>query len=230
MLTYTHITIAALNDLDSMGCKIQNAFLSADNLEKHWLQAGPKFRAEQGNTFIVVRALYGLKSASAVFRSIMAKKLDEIGFKLSPADPDVWLKPAVKQNGDKYSEYVMCYVDDMLAISINTAIVLESFKSEKIKFKHVEIAEPEMYLGAKLQRKTINGTEVWTITSVDYIKAAIQTIRGSIKGTRWKMLSAKTPMSSSFVLELDSTPELEANDVTLYQEMIGMLRWATELG
>ena len=58
---------AALNGLDVQGCDVQNAFLSAKNLEKHWIKAGPEFGAEQGKIFIVVRALYGLKSASAAF-------------------------------------------------------------------------------------------------------------------------------------------------------------------
>ena len=49
-------------------------------------------------------------------------------------------------------------------------------KSEKIKFKNDKIAEPDMYLGARLQKKKINGKDAWTITSVDYIKAAIDTI------------------------------------------------------
>ena len=66
-----------------MGTDVQNAFLSADNLEKHWIRAGPEFGAEQGKVFIVVRALYGLKSASVAFRYFMANKLDEIGFKYS---------------------------------------------------------------------------------------------------------------------------------------------------
>ena len=52
---------ADLNDLDVIVEDLQNAFLSADNLEKHWIIAGPKFGAEQGKVFIVVRALYGLK-------------------------------------------------------------------------------------------------------------------------------------------------------------------------
>ena len=46
----------------------------------------------------------------------MAKRLDGIGFKSCHADPDVWLRPAVKPNGDEYYEYVLCYVDDILAI------------------------------------------------------------------------------------------------------------------
>ena len=85
------LLIAALNDLEVLGADIQNAFLSAPNLEKIWMKAGPEFGPEQGKTFIVVRALYGLKSASAAFRAFMAEKLDLIGFKSSVADPDVWL-------------------------------------------------------------------------------------------------------------------------------------------
>ena len=86
----------AFNDLDVMGADMQNEFLSADNIEKHWIRAGPKFGAEQGKLFIVVIALYGLKSSSAASRSFMANKLDEIGFKSSPADTDVCVRPAIK--------------------------------------------------------------------------------------------------------------------------------------
>ena len=77
---------------------VQNAFLSADNLEKNWIRAGPKFGSEQGKVFIVIRAMYVLKTASADFISFMAKKLDEIGFKSRPADPNVWLRPTIKPN------------------------------------------------------------------------------------------------------------------------------------
>ena len=52
---------AALNDLDVMGADIQNALLSAENLENHWIRSAPEFGAEHGNVFNVVRALYGLK-------------------------------------------------------------------------------------------------------------------------------------------------------------------------
>ena len=88
--------VAALNDLEIMGEDIQNAFLSAPNLENHWIKAGSKFDAEQGKTFLVVRALYGLKSASAAFRYFMAKELDKISFKSCVADPDVWMRPEVR--------------------------------------------------------------------------------------------------------------------------------------
>ena len=102
-----------------MGADAQNAFLSADNIENHWIRAGPKFGAEQGGVIIVIKALYELKYASAAFRSFMTKKLDEIGFKSSPADPYVLLRPAIKPDREEYYEYVMVYVEYILAISIN---------------------------------------------------------------------------------------------------------------
>eukprot|EP00978_Attheya_sp_CCMP212_P004832 scaffold10628_cov48-Attheya_sp.AAC.3 len=37
-------------------------------------------------------------------------------------------------------------------------------------------------------------------------------------------------MMSNFMPELDGTPELNEKDLTFYQELIGILRWATEIG
>ena len=37
-------------------------------------------------------------------------------------------------------------------------------------------------------------------------------------------------LASSYIPELDSSSELDPDDLTFYQEMIGMPRWATELG
>ena len=39
-----------------------------------------------------------------------------------------------------------------------------------------------------------------------------------------------TPLVLSFIPVLDGTPELGTDDHRFFQEMIGMLRWATELG
>ena len=53
------------------------------------------------------------------------------------------------------------------------------------------------------------------------------------KKPRWELPNKKnalTPMSTSFESELDGSPELNENDRTYYQELIGALRWATELG
>jgi hypothetical protein len=151
-----------LNGLEVLGADIQNAFLTAPCKEKVWLQAGTEFGAEQGKNLLVVRALYGLKSASASFRAYMAKKLDEMGFKSSVADPDVWLRPALKIDGETYYEYVLMYVDDILGVSANLLPIMQEIQ-DMVKFKNDKIEEPSNYLGARLQKKKINGIDCWSI-------------------------------------------------------------------
>ena len=63
----------------------------------------------------------------------MAKKLDEIRFKSSPTDPDVWMKPAVKPDGEEYYEYVLMYVDDILAISMDPISIPMSMEGNTVK-------------------------------------------------------------------------------------------------
>ena len=46
-----------------------------------------------------------------------AKRLD-MGYRPSRANPDVWLRPGIKEDGYKYWEMILCYVDDVLAIAI----------------------------------------------------------------------------------------------------------------
>ena len=129
---------AALNGLQVMVCDIQNAYLTANCREKIWTYAGPEFGSERGTPMIIKKALYGLKSSGAVFQAHLAETLHDIGFKLSKADPDVWMRPAVKPTGECYYEYILCYVDDILAISHNSASVLKAvqvnfrFKDDKI--------------------------------------------------------------------------------------------------
>ena len=169
------LTIVALNDLEILGADVQNAFLTAPNKEKCWMVAGPEFGPEEGKNFLVVRALYGLKSASFSFRSYMAEKLASMNFQSSMADPDVWIRAAAKGDGERYYEYVMMYVDDILAISCDARTILQEVQ-RTFKLKNDRIDVPEFYLGAKLQRKELNGTTCWTVTSQDYVKAAVKNV------------------------------------------------------
>ena len=111
------LLVAASNDSDVLGSNFQNTFPSAGNLKKHHLIAGDEFGHEKDKVFIAgVRALHGLKSASAAFGSLMAEKLDEMNFVSSAADPDVWLQPAIKPNGSECCKHVPHHVNNILAI------------------------------------------------------------------------------------------------------------------
>ena len=80
------------------------------------------------------KALYGLKSSGAAFWAHLAETLHDIGFCSTRADPDVWRRPAKKVNGEEYYEYILCYVDDLLAISADTTKVLQGIQAV-FKFK-----------------------------------------------------------------------------------------------
>ena len=128
------LLLAAINEVDIQSADVQNTFLSAPILEKVWLNTGREFGPDQGRNMIVVKALYGLKTASASFHSFMAKKLDELGFKSSKGDFDIWMQPASKPCGYQYYEYVMLYVDDIMTTSHNALIVMQDI-GQGIKYK-----------------------------------------------------------------------------------------------
>jgi len=174
------LLVAALNNLDVMGVDVQNAYLNAPNREKHWIKAGPEFGQYERKYYIVAKALYELKSAGASFRSFMAKILDNLGFRSCITDPDVWRRLAVKENGTEYYEYVMTYVDDLIAISDNAKKILQQV-ADMVKLKNNKIEAPQSYLGAKLKYKIIDGIGRWTVSCEDYVNAAINTVEESLK-------------------------------------------------
>ena len=66
------LTLVALNDLEVKTADIENAYLSAPVGEKIWRRLGPEFETDAGKRALIVRALYGLKSAGASFRNHLA--------------------------------------------------------------------------------------------------------------------------------------------------------------
>ena len=183
-----------------------------------------------GRNFKIVKALYGLKSSGAAFREHLAKRLDKIGFRSSVANPDVWMRPAVRPDGEKYYEYMLVYVDDILCISEDPLRPMQQISS-LLQFKKDKIEPPEFYLGARLERKELNGKAIWTMTSKDYVKAAVANIEKHLEKRNRKLPSkAVTPMSSGYTPETDGSPELGPELITTFQESIGVLRWAVEIG
>ncbi len=125
---------------------------------------------------LVKKALYGLKSSGAAFRAHLAETLDAMGYRPSYADPDVWLRPAVKPDGTEYYEYILCYVDDVLCISHDPKKSMKRIQ-EDFKLKDDKIAEPDVYLGATLSRmKLESGKHCWTMSPEQYVKAAVTNV------------------------------------------------------
>ena len=77
----------------------------------------------------------------------------------------------VKEDGFEYYEYVLCYVDDILAISHKVKDALKAVQAV-FKLKDDRIEPPDMYLGATLSVMEDNGVQGWCMTSDKYVKSS----------------------------------------------------------
>ena len=118
----------------------------------------------------------------------------------------------------------------MLDISSDErSVILEV--AEKFKLKKDKIEPPDIYLDERLDKKSLNGKEMWTMSSVDYVKAMIKNLEPIMVKERMRLpRRSETPMSYDYTPELGATTEFESDGITMYQELIGELRWAIEIG
>jgi hypothetical protein len=225
--------IAALNGLDILAADIGNAYLNADTREKVYTTAGKEFGSREGCTIIIVRALYGLKTSGAAFHAHLAQSLRDLGYVTTLADNDVWMREAVKPDGFKYYEYLLVYVDDILCVSHQPKQTMEAV-GQLYRLKNDLIAPPTEYLGATVvQYRFPDDKEKvqWAMSSVKYVQSAIATVELEL-GRMDKRLNGKasSPVASGYRPELDVSPLLDADRANYYQNLIGILRWAVELG
>ncbi len=119
------LTVAALNDLEVKVGDVLNAYITAPVKENGWTVLGPEFGQDTGQSAIVVRALYGLKSAGAAFQAHLASFMRQMGYTSCKADPDLWLKAKTRPKDNVwYYTYILCYVDDILCIHHDSMTVM----------------------------------------------------------------------------------------------------------
>jgi hypothetical protein len=207
------LTMAALNDLEVKAADIQNAYLTAPVTEKIWTKLGPEFGTDAGKLAVIVRALYGLKSASASFRNHLAGYMRELGYDSCKVDPDVWMKPETRpDDGFKYYSYVICYVDDVLCIHHN---VMEQIRSidKRFPLKKSSVGDPDIYLGAKLRIFELeNVVNAWSMSPSKYVQEAIKNVKAYLqeKYPGWPWLKrATSPFVKDYRPEIEISPELD---------------------
>ena len=229
------LTIAALNDLEVKAGDIMNAYVTAPVTEKIWTTLGPEWGENAGKKAIIVRALYGLKSSGAAFRSHLAACMRHCGYVSSKADPDLWMKPMTDpSNGKKYYSYVLCYVDDVLVIHHDAMSVLKKI-DKYLKMKPSSMGDPNIYLGVKLRyHQTANGVWAWSLSPSKYIQEAVSNctkhLKNNYDGKHSLPKSAPNPFTHDYDPNLDVSEPLDPARASYYQTLIGVLRWIVELG
>jgi hypothetical protein len=226
--------IAALNGLDIMSCDLENAYcLNANCKEKIWSKGGIECGADQGKVLIVVRALYGLKSAGASWLATLVQALRDLGFVSTTADPDVWIQAAVRDDRFEYYEMLLIYVDDILAVSHQPKLLIDAI-GEYYKVKPDSDKEPEIYLGANAEKVQMpDGREFWATSPRDYVKNAIKTVESLLEedGEGYVLKNkVKNLFPMNYRPELDVSDELGSELSSRYLQLIGIARWAIELG
>ena len=69
----TTLILAALHDLEVKAPEVLNAYVMAPNHEKIWAVLRPEFGDDAGKSSIIVRVIYGFKSAGASFMVHLAQ-------------------------------------------------------------------------------------------------------------------------------------------------------------
>ena len=209
-----------------MSCDLENAYLNAPCREKIWFEGGLECGEDRGKVCVVVRSLYGLKSAGAAFRSSLAQILRDLGYESSRADPDVWMRKAVRDDGHQYNEMLFVYVDNILALSHRAKDAIEEITAF-YKAKDGSIKPPEIYLGANVSKMQLpDGQEVWSTSPRTYVKNSIlmveRLLKEDVEGYVLKS-NAKNPFPTGYKPEIDVTEELDHMLALRYMQLIGIL-------
>ena len=188
-----------------------------------------------GKVAIMHRAVYGGKTSRRDFRNHLRSCMHFINFTSCPADPDVWMRPAIKSDGSKCYDYVLLYVDDALVVSENAESILRNELGWYFELKEESIGPPDHYLGGKVRKVQFeNGVNAWAFSSSQYVQTAVMNAEAYLKSEDskcWKMpIKADTPLATTYRPELDVSRELNVADAAYYQSLIGILRKIVELG
>ena len=211
---------AELNRLDVWAGDISNAYLTSRTTEKIYIVAGPEFGDLEGHTLIIDKALYGLCTSSMRYRHSFSDKLEELGYKPTYADPDVWYKAA--QDGTCY-EYVCVYVDDLMVLAKDPEAFFNTLK-HKFGYKLKGVGPPEYHLGGNFGHDK-DGVLYWgSKRYVEKLMDAYNRMFGDLP------MKKGTPSKNDDHPELDETPILSEDGIKQYQSMIGGLQWAVTLG
>ena len=228
------LTLAGLHDLEVKTSDVKNAFLTAPCEERIWTILGPEFGPDAGKKALIVRALYGLKSAGASFGRHISDCMRHMGYEHCKADANLWMKPMIRpDDGFKYYAYILLYVDDCLCIHHDAEKQLQQL-DKFFPMKPGSIGDPDIYLGAKLRKVTLdNGVESWSLSPSKYVQEAVrnaETYLAENFGGQKLPKRATAPMPTDYVAELDDTPELNPTLASYFQSQIGVLHWMVELG
>ena len=174
--------------------------------KKIWFVAGAECGEHRGQVMILERALYGLKSSGASWRSMFKEFIENhLGFVATRADPDAYIRKNKKSNSNKegvvdgagsngiannasdgdsgeyYYEILLVYVDDVLLVSHNPDATMDVI-GLAFEIKDGEKGPPKRYLGAETELfGNCEGKQVWSMKCDQYVDAAVNIVKDLLR-------------------------------------------------
>ena len=97
-----------------------------------------------------------------------------LGYKPCLADPDIWLKPEVRDDGVEYYSYILCYVDDVLVVHHDYRPALNHI-DKFMKLKEGSVGDTNIYLVPKLKKVQIsNDVWFWSLSPYKNVQEAVK--------------------------------------------------------
>ena len=214
------VFLSKLNDLKIWGADVGIAYLEVYTDEKLCTIAGPEFKELQGHPLIMIKALPGTHSGGARWHDRLFDILQELKFKPSKADPDVWMRP---EPGGTCYEYIAVYVDDLaIAAKDPQAFCNELKKKYNLKLKGV--GPLEYHLGCTY-KKDPDGT--LAADPRRYVNKILESYERMFKE---KPRKSRPPLEGGDHPELH-TPELcDEHQTNQFQTLVGQLQWLISPG
>ena len=214
------VFLSQLNDFEIWGADVGNAYLEVYTDEKLCTIAGPEFKELQGHPLIMIKALYKTHSGGARWHDRLFDTLQELKFKSSKADPDVWMRP---EPGGTCYEYIAVYVDDLaIAAKDPQAFCNELKKGYNLKLKGV--GSLEYHLGCTY-KKDPDGT--LAADPRRYVNKILESYERMFKE---KPRKSRPPLEEGDHPELH-TPELcDEHQTNQFQTLVGQLQWLISPG
>ena len=205
------VFLSQLNDLEIWGADVGNAYLEAYTDPNLCIIVGPEFKELQVHLLIMIKALHGTRSGGARWHDRLFDILQELKFKPSKADPDVWMRP---EPGGSCYEYIAVYVDDLAIAAKDQQAFYNELKKRSLEY-HLGCTykeDPDRTLAADPRR---------------YVNKILESYERMFKE---KPRKSRPPLEGGDHPELD-TPELcNEHQTNQFQTLIGQLQWLISPG
>jgi len=220
--------IAQANNLDVVAGDVKNAYLYAKSkakcfthLEEIFGLCG--FKNLTNKYAKIIKALYGLTTSGADWHDFFASHLEQLGFRPSLLDKDIWMR-FDKESG--LWEYVANYTDDILIFAMKAkAILREIAESANVEIKGGNT--PVYHLGTDYEFINTDGVGRWSMSNKTYLKEALITARKINLSRNGKTLEGKqkAPLPFDYKPQNDTSDLLGAEGHKQFQSLIGIAVW-----